>query len=259
MRRVLRIAGLTGLISYTVVCLTIVRFERDIVFPAPESPSRLWRWSKLQIPGGTTMLWAPAADFAPVVVFFHGNAEQIAEAEWLADRFHASGIAFAAVEYPGYAGLPGTPSEASLRVAAEAALTHLVGPMSVAPSRIVLIGQSLGTGVAVQLAAAQWGRKLVLISPYTSLPDLGAERLPFLPVRLLMKNHFDSAELAPRVHQPVLIVHGTQDTVVPFEHGQALSTLFEPDARFIGIDGGTHFDLWDRTYVQDRVAEFILQ
>ncbi len=250
---------ISALVGYVVLCLAVVLLENALVFPAPAELRAPSRAKILAVPGGTSMMWLPGADGAPTVVFFHGNGEQISDTEWLANNIHAAGIGFAAIEYPGYPGASGVASEAAILEASEAGLRYLTGPMGLAPEKLVLCGQSLGTGVAVRLAAHSWGRKLVLISPYTSLPDVGASEFPFLPVRWLMKNRFDSAAWASRVRQPVLIVHGTDDVVVPFEQGKALSMLFAPKATFAAIPGGTHFDLWDREYVYSRVAAFVLE
>ncbi len=251
------------LTTYAVLCGAIVLFERDLIYPRPKSMGHVYRAKVLPVPGGTALLWmAPKPDVpagGPVVVFFHGNGEQIANTEWLGGNFREMGIGFAAVEYPGYPGVAGEPAEASIMAASVAALEYLTGPMGIAREHIVLCGQSLGTGVAIQLAAAGWGRRLLLISPYTSLPGIAADALPFLPMQLLMTDEFDSAAWAPKVKQPVMIVHGTADRVVPLAHGEALRALFALPATMVSVPGGSHNDLWDRQYVHSRVVEFIIE
>lgn len=262
MRRVLRVIGLALGISYLLLCGGLVYFERALVYPTP-ARLRAPSWASIvTIPQGTAMLWAPAKPSetpSPVLVFFHGSGEQIADAEWLADGLRDFGLSLAAVEYPGYPGCGGVSTEEGLVAAGEAALRHLTGPMGIDRARIVLVGQLLGSGVAVQLAARSWGTKLVLLSPYTSLPDVAAKLLPFVPVRLLMRSEFDSAAWAGQVRQPVLIIHGTEDRVVPYEFGLALSTLFSPKARLLSIPGGKHSDLWDRLLVHKTVSAFAFE
>ncbi len=259
MRRYARLVAVTCAVGYALLCVGLVTLENSLVYPAPKTLRPASKAMVLPIPGGTSMLWVPGDGVAPTVVFFHGNGEQVSDTEWLAGNIHDLGIGFAAIEYPGYAGTPGVPGEQAMLEAGEAGLRHLTGPMGIAPEQLVLCGQSLGTGIAVQLAARSWGRKLVLLTPYTSLPDVGADEFPYLPVRLLMKNRFDSASWAPKVRQPVMIIHGTNDVVVAFEQGKALSAMFAPPAQFVEIPSGTHFDLWDREYVYARVAQFILK
>jgi len=248
---------------YALLCVALVSFERDLVYPVPSGLGHVTRAQVITVPSGTAMLWvAPPVGAGPagtIVVFFHGNGDQIANAEWLGDHLNQYGFGLAAVEYPGYPGVSGAPSEASLIEAGELALKHLIGPMGIARERLVLCGQSLGSGVAVQLAARGWGRKLVLITPYTSLVDAAAEMVPGLPLRWLMRNQFDSAAWAPSITQPVLVIHGTDDEVVPHAQGQKLSTLFSPPARFISVPNATHSEVWDRQFVYESVATFILQ
>jgi fermentation-respiration switch protein FrsA (DUF1100 family) len=149
--------------------------------------------------------------------------------------YKSLGYGVLAVEYPGYGAAPGKTSETSIYESAEAALKWL------GQRRVILSGQSLGSGVAVEMARRGFGEKLVLISPYTSMADVAAFHFPWLPVRLLLKHKFDSA--SKKVEQPVLIIHGTDDEVVPFALGEKLSKHF-PRARFIPIQGAHHNDIW---------------
>jgi len=252
---VIAVAVLAG--GYLALCALLFFAQRAFVFPAPKERAEPTGKSVLvEIPGGTPMLWRAVEGGGPVVVHFHGNGEQVAWLSFLAEAYAKRGASFAAVEYPGYPGAPGSPSEASILLAAEKALRHLVGPMGVARSRLVLEGQSLGSGVAVALAEKGWGTKLVLLTPYTSLPDVGARAMPFFPVRLLMRDRFDSASRAPGLPLPVLVLHGTRDQVVSFELGQALASKF-PNARFVAVEGAGHNDIWDRPPTLDEALDFV--
>jgi alpha-beta hydrolase superfamily lysophospholipase len=203
--------------AYAGLCAALFFVQRSLVFPAPRERVTAGTSPIVEVPGGTPILWSAADGDGPVVVHFHGNGEQISSLGWLGQELAKKHVSFAAVEYPGYAGAPGAPSESSIVVAAERALHHLTGPTGIARERIVLSGQSLGTGVAVRLAANGWGARLVLLSPYTSMTavaDQGIYRV--FPIRLLMRDRFDSASLAPRIALPVLVLHGNRDEVVPF-------------------------------------------
>jgi len=193
----------------------------------------------------------------PVVVHFHGNGEQIGSLSWLGEELAKRQVSFAAVEYPGYPGASGAPSESSIVAAAERALEHLTGPMGVARERIVLSGQSLGTGVAVRLAANGWGTRLALLSPYTSMTavaEWGIYRM--FPVRLLIRDRFDSEWLASRIEIPVLVLHGSRDEVVPFALGGTLAARF-PDARFVEVPGAGHNDLWQHSLTMGEFLAFV--
>jgi pimeloyl-ACP methyl ester carboxylesterase len=191
-----------------------------------------------------------------VVVHFHGNAEQVGYLGFLADAWAERGVSFVAVEYPGYPGTTGGPSEDGLIEASEAALKHLTTKLGVDRARLVLEGQSVGTGVAVALAARGWGTKLMLLSPYTSLPDVGAKAMPFFPVRLLMRDRFDSESRAGEVKVPTLIVHGTNDQVIPYELGERMSKAIV-GARLVTVEGVGHNDLWDRDETVRAIFGFV--
>jgi pimeloyl-ACP methyl ester carboxylesterase len=243
--------------AYLGLCAVLFLAQRALVFPAPHEQANAGRGSVVMVPGGTPMLWHPIDGGGPVVVHFHGNGEQIGWLGWLADELARRHVSFAAVEYPGYPGAPGTPSESAIVTAAEIALEHLTGPMGVSRERIVLSGQSLGTGVAVRLAANGWGTRIVLLSPYTSMPAVAARgALRAFPVWLLMRDRFDSELLAPRIDRPVLILHGSQDEVVPIELGRALSTRFR-HARFVEVTGAGHNDLWEHPPTTSEYLGFV--
>ncbi|UQA55263.1 alpha/beta fold hydrolase [Polyangium aurulentum] len=259
-RRMIEIVGVV-LAGYVALCVLVFAAQRSLVFPAPKI-GRMPRapLDVVWVSPETPMIFRPARAGAPVVVHFHGNGEQIADATWLADLVEAPGAGFAAIEYPGYglAAASGEPSEEALLDAAERGLSHLVDELGVARERLVLSGHSLGTGIAVEMARRGWGARVLLLSPYTSLPDVGARVFPFLPVRLLMRDRFDSAARAPEVRAPVLIVHGAHDELIPASLGRALSTRF-PQARFVEIAEAHHNDLPSFVEVRDEVRRFLAE
>jgi pimeloyl-ACP methyl ester carboxylesterase len=201
----------------------------------------------------------PAGEGAVTIAHFHGNGESLADQAALGDWFHARGLGFYAVEYPGY-GLSSdaSPSERAIYEDAEAALVHLRDVLHVANDRIVLEGQSLGTGVVVEMARRGFGARLVLISPYTSMVDMANRLLPFLPTGLLVTDRYDTERKAPSIRLPTLIVHGTIDEVVPVEMGRRLATVF-PSVALREVPAAHHNDIWlvDRGLVA-AVADFAM-
>ena len=168
--------------------------------------------------------YAPPADGGkPVALFFHGNAGGVRYNTRTAQGFIDRGYGILMAEYRGYNGNPGRASEAGVYADARAWLGFLTDDERIAPRRIVIVGQSFGTGVAVRLAReTPQAAALVLLSPYTSLPDAAAAKYPFVPVRWLMRDRFDSLALIPDIRLPVLILHGGQDKVIPARLGRAL-------------------------------------
>jgi hypothetical protein len=178
---------------------------------------------------------------APRVVFFHGNAEQIGFTRGDAAFAEAGGLAFAAPEYPGYGDAhAGTPSETAILAAARAAIEALAARGEAPP---ICVGHSLGSGVAVVMAAEGRCSKLVAISAYTSVPDLAAGMFTWFHVLWLVLDRFDSLARAPSVKGPSVVIHGRHDELIPFAMGEALAAAL-PGARFVPRDRG-HNDIRD--------------
>ena len=223
--------------------------QRSLLYPAPPLPRTLLpagvQEMMLGTPGQPVFArYLPPPEGGRVVVHFHGNAEVLPDLDELLAHFRAAGLGFAAVEYPGY-GLAREqePSEESLEAAAEVLLGYLETTEHLSRDRLVLEGRSLGTGVATEMARRGHGSRLMLISPYTSLPAVAQAMFPFVPARLLMRDHFPTDERAPSVVIPVLIVHGAEDQVIPFRMGEALSHRF-PHAQLRRVERGGHNDLF---------------
>ncbi|QRN93074.1 alpha/beta hydrolase [Archangium violaceum] len=252
----------TLVIGYVGLCVLVFLNQRHILFPAPPGAREpeLPGASLLRISGpeGSTAyaFHVPAPEGAPTVVHFHGNGEQLADVEWLAQHYQEAGLGFYAVEFPGY-GLATEqgPSEEGSYAAAETALEYLHRELGVPRERTVLQGQSLGSGVAVEMAKRGHGVRLVLITPYTSIVDMGAKVFPWLPVRLLARDRFDSASKAPELKLPVLIVHGTRDEIIPTDMGRRMGTLF-PNATVRLIEGRRHNDILGLPDTLHELTEF---
>ena len=177
----------------------------------------------------------------PVVVYFHGNGASL---RYRVERFRmliADGTGLLALSYRGYGGSSGNPSEAGLLT--DAAAAYAFAAARYPSDRIVLWGESLGSAVAIALAAQQPVRALALESPFTSAADVGAAAYPFAPVRWLMKDQFRSDELIGKVKAPILVLHGVRDRVVPFAFGERLFALAPEPKRFVRFADGGHNDL----------------
>jgi fermentation-respiration switch protein FrsA (DUF1100 family) len=157
---------------------------------------------------------------APVVLYFGGNAEEVsgtlAEPRWPRDW------TIVAINYRGYGASEGTPGEAALLADARVIYDAIAARPGVDPRRIVAFGRSLGTGVAVKLAAARPLAGLVLVSPYDSLVALGRTHYPWLPVSALLRHRFDSGDDAQRLQVPLLAIVADRDSIIPHERSQAL-------------------------------------
>lgn len=165
--------------------------------------------------------YAPAQPGHATVVLFHGNGGTVSALASWATAFRARGFGVVLADYRGYSGNPGRPSEEGLYADARAILDWLAA-QGIDERQTVLVGWSLGTGIAVQMAVERQPEALVLLAPYTSIVDVGARRYPIFPVSLLMRDRFDSRSKIAAVHTPVMIVTGERDHVVPPDMGHDL-------------------------------------
>jgi fermentation-respiration switch protein FrsA (DUF1100 family) len=244
------IAGIALLFAlYFTACAYMYMTQRSLLFPVDTDDVGQW---VDQVPGAQNIVlttpdgiklkawWkAPANGQEPVYLYFHGNSETLlSRAERLA-ALTAGGAGLLAVSWRGYGGSEGDPSEAGLLADARTAWDWLEARV---PSRQVIIyGESLGTGIAVHLASEKDAAGLILDSPYTAIVDVAAERYPWLPVRLLSKDHFDSLLYAGQVTEPAFVYHCTMDTIVPFSQGEVLfAALGSPIKAFTPLPRRCH-------------------
>ena len=194
--------------------------------------------------GETVMVWhlAPRGD-KPVILYFHGNGGALAHRVPRFKKIASEGFGLVALSYRGYGGSSGKPTEAGLIADARRAYAFTAARYST--ERIALWGESLGTGVALAVAAELPVTRIVLDAPFTSAADIAAAQYWFLPVRLLMKDQFRSDLRVAHVKAPILIQHGDNDRVVPVAYGQRLFAMIPGPKRFVRFPGGGHNDLDD--------------
>jgi len=166
--------------------------------------------------------WVPAAASRGAVLLFHGNAGSISDRIDYLPHFHAMGYGVLLVDYRGYGASSGKPSEQGTYLDAQAAWHWLTAVRGIKPDAIVLVGESLGGAVAAELAARVQPQALILASTFTSVPDLGSEIYPWLPVRLISRYRYDTLAHLRNYRGPVLIAHSRDDEIVPFAHGEHL-------------------------------------
>lgn len=185
--------------------------------------------------------YAPATSKPFTFVFFHGNGDCLATASETADPYITAGYGFLVAEYRGYSGLPGKPTEAGLDADGRAAIDALIA-RGVKSESIILFGHSLGTGVAVQMAEEFYVGGVVLLAPYTSIPEIAQIRYPYLPAKLLARDRFENEKKIRNIHVPVLIVNGTEDQIIPPSQGRHLYDLANEPKEFHSIPGRGHND-----------------
>jgi uncharacterized protein len=205
--------------------------------------------------GERILAWhVPPQGDRPVVLYFQGNGGGL---DLRAGRFRdlvADGTGLVAVNYRGYGGSTGKPTETGLLD--DAATAYRFAAERYGAERIVLWGESLGTGVAVATAAKHKVARVVLESPFTSTADIAAATYFFLPVRLLMHDQFRSDERIGQVTAPVLVLHGVRDIIVPIRFGERLYALITSPKVFVRLSDADHND-HDEHGVLEKVRPFI--
>jgi uncharacterized protein len=240
----LRRVGVVAGVAWLLACGAMFALQRRLLFPAPPAQAYPPGWVV-----ETSTAGLPMVRFAgdPMVVYLHGNASSVSRRPDVVRRLQEQGLGVLMVEYPGYAGAPGSPSEEGLYAAGRAALATL-------PTPPVCLGQSLGSGVATKLAAEDGCARVVLLAPYTSIAEVASDRYWFLPVRLLIRDPFDSLGRAAQVRVPTLVVQGDHDEVIAPALGRHLADAL-PNAELWVRPGFHHNDLWDQE-LSARIARF---
>ena len=188
--------------------------------------------------------YAPATTKPLTIVFFHGNADRLVTAAQVAVPYIDAGYGFLVTEYRGYSGLPGSPTEEGLYNDARAYLRALIA-RGVESRRVVLVGQSLGSGVCVQMATEFPVGGVVLLSPYLSIPKVASHHFPFFPAGLLILDRYENDSKIAGIHAPLLIVSGSRDDVVPELQARKLYALAIEPKEFRELPDRGHNDTLD--------------
>jgi fermentation-respiration switch protein FrsA (DUF1100 family) len=192
--------------------------------------------------GARTIAWhAAPRDDKPVIVYFHGNGGALRNRVERFSKLTGAGLGLVAVEYRGFGGNAGAPTEAGLIADGEAGYAFAAARYPT--KQIVLWGESLGTAIAVAVAAEKPIGRVILEAPFTSASALAAERYWYMPIWLLMKDQFRSDEAIGKITAPVLILHGVQDRTIAFAMGERMFELTNAPKHIVRFLDGGHEDL----------------
>jgi uncharacterized protein len=257
---------LTGVaaVAYAAVLACLYLFQRQLLYFPDRSRPQLAGLAELGVrevslpsaDGLSLLSWyLPPRGQRPVILYFHGNGGHIGYRADRIRRFAREGYGVLLLEYRGYGGNPGTPSEEGLYRDAAAA-TAFLADAGIGPRRLVLYGESLGSAVAVQVAAEREVAAVVLESAFTSIAAAAQYHYRYVPAALLVVDRFDSLSRIGRVGAPILMLHGGRDGIVPARFGEELyAAAPEPKQRWLAPDAG-HEDL-ARFGALDAVVAFI--
>jgi fermentation-respiration switch protein FrsA (DUF1100 family) len=238
---------------YGAAVLYLITQETDLVFQAGRTlgESRPWfKYEQVDIPrtdGARQFAWIMPTEPPPAdptwVLFLHGNAATVAARVNIAHyaELRKLGLNVMAPEYRGFGGLGGLPTEAVLAADAQAAYDYLRHVRRIPASRLVIYGWSLGSAVAVRLASEVDAAAMILEGAPSSVVAIGQQQYPFFPIRLIMRNHFDSIGRIGHVRAPLLFLHSPEDGVIPIAEGRRLYEAATGDKTFVEVRGG-HVD-----------------
>ncbi len=230
-------------VAYLAVLVILWALQSRFLYPAPQNVAPLtpdYQEVTLETDDGLK-LWAfyrEAAEGLPTLIYFHGNGGTLSGAQISNRPLVAGGLGVLLVEYRGYGGNPGTPDEQGFYLDGEAGIEWLV-EQGIAATDLIVVGNSIGGGVAVEMAVRHEPAGLILIAPFTSLPDAAAANLWWLPARSLVRDQYANADKITQLTIPVLVQHGTADDLIPPSQGQALAEL-APNAEFQSFAGSDH-------------------
>ena len=240
-------------IAYLLLVGCAMVFEERLIFVPSRYPSGNWHPLGVQCEdvafatedGVRLHGWyCPVPRPRGVFLMCHGNAGNITHR---VDRIltwqRTLTVSVFVFDYRGYGRSAGHPNEPGVYSDARAAYRWLTADKSIAPDDVVFFGESLGAAVALQLATEVPPRALILESPFTSAVEMGQRAFPWLPVRWIMRNRFASIEKIARYDGPLLIIHGTEDTLIPFAMGQTLFARANEPKRFYAVAGADHNDV----------------
>ena len=253
LRMLLLGAAVVAVVGYAGIAVAMYTMQRDLLFNVRDTGNlaephtlAIEGSERVQIstPDGERLAawYLPPQPGRPVFLFLHGKGGGLERKSWRWKRIREHGEGVLAISYRGYPGSTGKPSEQGLMIDGRAAYDWLIAKGHT-PDNIVLHGLSLGTGVAAKLAGEVPAMALILEAPYTAVADVAAERYPWLPVRYLMWDQFLTRERISAIKMPLLIAHGTRDTVVPYAQGARLFQLAPEPKVLARMEGSDHSTL----------------
>lgn len=226
--------------------------QRSILYPAAGSAAEVWaaiphgyEIVQLRTADGLTLraLYRRAGPGKRTIIFLHGNGDTVAGSARMMSQLVEAGYGALLVEFRGYAGNPGTPTEQGLYNDGFAAMAWLRS-QGLAADQIIIAGYSLGSGVASKLAAEQAPAALVMIAPFTSVPEVAWGHFPWLPTERLMFDRYDTIDRIAGIKAPILLIHGSDDRTIPAENSRKLARA-NPAASLVLVPDHGHVVAYD--------------
>lgn len=249
--------------AYILICAYMYSMQRNFLYiPSTniESPSvyGLVDFSTVRLfANDNTRLEAwyhPAKENYPTIIYFHGNAGNLMNRVNFFSLLRDAGFGVLGLDYRGYGNSEGNPSEHGFYMDGRAAMDYATKTLHIPENKIIIYGESIGTGVAVQMATEYKIAELILQSPFTSMAATASNQYPWLPVNLLLKDRYDSISKIADVHVPILFFHGEKDHLVPIDLGKDLLAKANDPKRRVYFPEVHHND-----YDLDKLVYYIVE
>jgi len=256
-------ALVTILGSAGVIILLFVLFQDKLIFfpqPLPNTNRQAFIDHEFTVLNGDVALrgWFVKGNqrtSPSLIIYYGGNAEEVSENLKTLDQIGPYSFLF--MNFRGYGDSEGKPSEHALFNDALHIFDTITKQENIASDQVVLMGRSMGTGLAVYVAKHRHVQGVILVSPFDSLLHMARRHYPFLPSKRFLKHHFDSISLAPEIQTPVLCLIGNADTTVPNSHSKNLMNSWAGPHNTITIDGADHNTIWEYPEYWQSIREFI--
>jgi uncharacterized protein len=250
LRRALILVGILAIVGYAGAVVWLITQETRLVFEAgrplgdlrPAAPFE--DVSIERADGPRQRLWimrtAGDSETRPWVLYLHGNAANVATRLNIlhCEKLRALGLNVIAPEYRGFGGMEGVPTEAAINRDARSGYDYLRQQLHADPRRLIVYGWSLGSAVAVDLTSSVDEAAVILEGAPASFVAIGARRYPYFPIRLIIRNPFESIKKINRIGAPVLFLHSREDAIIPFEEGRRLFEAAPSPKQFVEVSGG---------------------
>lgn len=248
---------------FVLLCIFMYIKQDSLIFYPHRNDASLvqaWQKQRIEIGSGDSAIegwWRdnPQASSANVVLYFGGNGEDVLQAAANSQRLHAARILV--TNYRGYGLRKGRPSQDALFEDALAVYDYVASQPSVRPEDIIVMGRSLGSGVATYVAANRPVRAVILVTPYDSVRAVAKASYPFLPVGLLLKHPFPSDTFAPRITAPALFIAAEQDAVIPPAHARRLAEVWGGEKTLRILAGAGHNGISEHPDYYPAINEFM--
>lgn len=257
MLKVVKMVFISALSIYCLSIFALYMVQRDLMFststervlPSEVGMSQVEEVTLQTLDGEKLYSWyGQAKPGMPTILYFHGNGGSVASRSAQYRQFMALGYGIFMLGYPGYGGSEGNPSEKAFIDAARLSYVYLQ-ESKIESQDIIIFGESLGTAVAVQLAAEELAKALVLLAPMSSILEIAENQYPFVPIGMLLKDPFLSINYIDDIHIPLLVFHGSSDQIIPITSGRKLFDSANEPKIFHTIDEAGHNNLFGYSLV----------